>query len=240
MRPSLKIERPRASVLVVTVGSALLLAAVGCGGDDDGDPVGPVCGNGVLEAGETCDGSDLAGEDCLSFGWFLGSLACGSDCAFDVSGCVGGGPQCGNWVVEWGEECDTNDLGGGVCENIGMSPGTLACKPDCTYDRSGCGAPASCGNGILDGVEECDGADLAGLTCASLGHMGGLLACGSNCVLDESGCTDPDCGNGVRDPGEQCDGQDLGPEDCFTFGHTGGTLECTAQCIIDDIGCTDD
>jgi hypothetical protein len=223
-------------------GAVTIAAAAGCGGDDAGDPAGPVCGNGVLEAGEACDGSSLAGQDCLTFGWYLGTLACHADCTFDVSGCVGGGPQCGNWVVEWGEECDTTDLGGGSCETVGMSPGTLACKADCTYDRSGCGAPASCGSGLIDGVagvEECDGADLGGLSCVALGHMGGLLGCGGNCVLDESGCTDPECGNGVKEADEQCDGQDFGPEDCVMFGHTGGTLQCTAQCIVDESACTD-
>lgn len=229
-------------LVMVSMGAAAVILGAGCGDDDGGDPVVPVCGNGVLEAGETCDGSELAGQDCISFGWFMGTLSCTTDCDYDVSGCVGGGPDCGNWVVEWGEQCDTNDLGGGSCETIGMSPGTLACKPDCTYDKAGCGSAASCGNGLIDGVEgveECDGADFADKTCESLGHMGGLLACGSNCVLDESGCTDPDCGNGVREPGEQCDGDDVGPEDCVTFGHVAGDLGCTAQCIIDDSGCTD-
>lgn len=243
MGSALFLARPRIRLLLGTVAAVSVLWGFGCGDDDDGDPIVPVCGNDVLEAGESCDGSELAGQDCLTFGWFLGSLTCSTDCTYDVSGCVGGGPECGNWVVEWGEECDTNDLGGSICENIGMSPGTLACKSDCTYDKSGCGAAASCGNGTIDGVEgveECDGADLAGLTCVGLGHMGGLLACSSNCVLDESSCTDPDCGNGVRETGEQCDGQDLGPEDCVTFGHTGGELVCNNYCVIDDTGCTDD
>lgn len=228
--------------VLVSMGAALVIFGGGCGDDDDGDPIVPVCGNGVLESGESCDGSDLAGQDCFVFGWTMGYLACAADCTFDVAACVGGGPNCGNWVVEWGEQCDTNDMGGESCESIGMSPGTLDCKLDCTFDRSGCGSAASCGNGAIDGVEgveECDGADLAGQSCESLGHMGGVLACGSNCVLNEAGCTDPDCGNGVIEPGEQCDGEDFGQEDCATFGHTGGELQCTTQCIVDDSACTD-
>ncbi len=217
----------------------------GCGDDDGGEPDSAVslCGNGAIEAPESCDGSDLGGEDCLSFGWFLGTVSCAADCTYDVSGCVGGGPECGNWVVEWGEQCDTNDLGGGTCESVNMAPGTLACKPDCTYDRSGCGSAASCGNGVVDGlegVEECDNADLAGETCVSLGYMGGLLACASNCIFDELSCTNPECGNDVLETGEQCDGQDFGPnEDCVTFGHVGGELLCTSQCIVDTSNCTD-
>jgi hypothetical protein len=229
-------------VLAIVLGGG---SGLGCGDDDDGEPDGAVteCGNDVIEAGERCDGADLGDEDCISFGWFLGTVSCAADCTFDVSGCVGGGPECGNWVVEWGEQCDTSDLGGGTCESVGMSPGTLACKPDCTFDRSGCGSAASCGNGIVDGVEgveECDGNDLADQTCESRGYMGGVLACGSNCIFNEAGCTDPDCGNGVLETGEQCDGQDFGPnEDCVTFGHSGGELLCTSQCIVDTSACTD-
>ena len=55
------------------------------------DPCAPVpatCGNGVIEAGEQCDGADLAGEDCVSRGFFGGGvLRCNGDCTFDVREC---------------------------------------------------------------------------------------------------------------------------------------------------------
>lgn len=48
-----------------------------------------VCGNGVLEADfqESCDGSDLAGQTCQSFGFDQGILACAASCELDTSGC---------------------------------------------------------------------------------------------------------------------------------------------------------
>jgi hypothetical protein len=49
----------------------------------------PVCGNGVQETGEDCDGSDLGGSSCQSLGLGSGSLACDSGCLFDTSGCAG-------------------------------------------------------------------------------------------------------------------------------------------------------
>lgn len=46
-----------------------------------------VCGNGVKEAGEQCDGADLAGQSCGSLGYDLGALSCKGNCAFDTSLC---------------------------------------------------------------------------------------------------------------------------------------------------------
>src|SRR3989339_2251209 len=48
----------------------------------------PVCGDGVIDSVEVCDGSALGGATCVSQGYVSGALACSSQCAFDVSGCV--------------------------------------------------------------------------------------------------------------------------------------------------------
>ena len=45
-----------------------------------------LCGNCVIDVGEDCDGTDLAGETCRSQGYALGTLACDA-CAFDRSDC---------------------------------------------------------------------------------------------------------------------------------------------------------
>ncbi|HIH21166.1 MAG TPA: hypothetical protein HA222_00690 [Candidatus Diapherotrites archaeon] len=48
-----------------------------------------VCGNGIVETGEQCDGTDLAGQTCQSQGFVGGTLGCNSECAaFDVSQCI--------------------------------------------------------------------------------------------------------------------------------------------------------
>ena len=38
------------------------------------------CGNGDLDSGERCDGSNLDGETCISQGFTGGILACGAGC----------------------------------------------------------------------------------------------------------------------------------------------------------------
>jgi len=49
-----------------------------------------VCGNGVKEIGEQCDGADLGGETCASLGFRGGTLSCGASCDFNTSACISG------------------------------------------------------------------------------------------------------------------------------------------------------
>jgi hypothetical protein len=53
----------------------------------------PVCGNGVVELQEDCDGNSLEGETCYGQGFSGGALACSTACSFDTSACLGG-PSC--------------------------------------------------------------------------------------------------------------------------------------------------
>jgi CSLREA domain-containing protein len=92
-----------------------------------------ICGNGLVEPGELCDGNDLT--MCLE----------GQVC--ENCKCITYLDQCGNGVVDSGEQCDGDDLhmclSGQVCEN---------CK--CiTY-------LPMCGNGVVEQGEQCDGDDL--------------------------------------------------------------------------------
>jgi formylglycine-generating enzyme required for sulfatase activity len=47
------------------------------------------CGDGVVQAafGEACDGTEFAGETCVTLGFGSGSLACDGFCGMDTSGC---------------------------------------------------------------------------------------------------------------------------------------------------------
>jgi hypothetical protein len=46
--------------------------------------------------------------------------------------------NCGNAVVDPGEDCDQGNLGGATCATEGFAGGTLACGAGCVFDTSGC------------------------------------------------------------------------------------------------------
>jgi len=168
-----------------------LVALTACGGDsssgdntngnandnanDNNDNV--LCGNGVIDPGEDCDGSAVGGETCVSLGqdFVSGTLACDGSCGFDTSGCVA--PYCGDGVVDAtaGEECDN------ATANSDTEPD--ACRTDCLLPW--------CGDGIIDPAnsEDCDGLAMGGADCTTLGYPGGTLVCAATCEYDESSCT---------------------------------------------------
>lgn len=82
------------------------------------EPGGPGCGNGIVEAGETCD---ERGE----------SAECNADCTDVV---------CGDGIINEtaGEVCDGAMLSGETCESQGFTVGELACNGGCTYDTTAC------------------------------------------------------------------------------------------------------
>ncbi|MDQ6985871.1 MAG: hypothetical protein Q9M91_00255 [Candidatus Dojkabacteria bacterium] len=83
-----------------------------------------LCGNGVLDTGELCDG-ELLSSSCIG-----GLDKCSSDC----KGCVhSSGNTCGNGIVEKGEECDPNSKLTGMC-GAGTDPSLNAvgtCTNNC-------------------------------------------------------------------------------------------------------------
>jgi hypothetical protein len=77
-----------------------------------------------------------------------------TNCCSGVGNCTGGRPadrvcaappaECGNGVVESGEDCEAGQPLADTCEGLGFSGGTLACDGSCQYDTSGC-TGGSCG-----------------------------------------------------------------------------------------------
>lgn len=190
------------------------------------------CGNGTLDSGEECEGSNLNGKTCLTQGFQSGTLSCSATCTLDTTGCIGssgGGVTCGNGKVDYpDEDCDGTNLDGATCQDVGFTSGTLSCDSNCWFDTSKCTGKL-CGNGKIDtsAYEDCDGTNLNGKTCKSLGYTGGTLTCDPEyCEFVPTQCTGNPCGNGKIDPLEDCEGTNLGGETCQSLGFTSGTLSC--------------
>lgn len=212
----------------IFVGISILMF-VGCRGGKVGEGEG-MCGNGIIEGAEFCDGDDLGGETCESLGLEQGELACTGACVFDTSGCDSQA-ECGNGEVEFPEECDGTDLNGATCENLGLGTGEVSCNADCTLDVSQCIPETECGNGIKEEGEDCDGEDLGDATCDSLGLGEGDLGCTDSCSFDTSMCeVQTECGNNLIEGNETCDGTDLGGQTCQDLDFYGGELGCLSDC----------
>ena len=207
-------------------------------GGASSDSTGSQCGNGVIDDGEACDGSEFGGNTCENQGFLGGALMCSPDClGFMTDGCQGA--ICGNGTIELDELCDGDDVGDGTCEAEGFVGGTLGCNATCDgYDTANC---SSCGDSVVDDGEDCDGTELGDATCVSLGYDEGTLACATTCVYDESGCIAYSCGDGdITGETEECDGADLGKANCVGAGFGDGEVTCTDRCLLDFTACCGD
>lgn len=116
------------------------------------------CGNNIIESGETCDGSDLNGQTCLTQGFESGDLSCAPDCSvYNTDSCsalcTSGTPK----------DCSLQQ---GVCFGAQQTCTINGDWPGCdylTYNSSYEETEASCSDGFDN---DCDGlVDLEDTTC---------------------------------------------------------------------------
>src|SRR5262245_33083631 len=97
-----------------------------------------VCGNGVVEGSETCDGDNLGeGSDCIDLGYYDSQpLTCTERCQLDEKVCTGG--RCGDGVINGPELCD-GEVPDIQCVQLGYDVGALpSCTSRCAPDTSLC------------------------------------------------------------------------------------------------------
>jgi cysteine-rich repeat protein len=192
------------------------------------------CGDGILTPPEQCDDKNgVEGDGCSNeclVEFICGNGDCsieqGENCELCPVDCC---PNCGNGILNDGEECDDGDNSNGD-----------GCSRGCT-DEDG---SSDCGNSLWEIGEECDdGNDVEHDGCSPecvkeyvcgdgecFGDEGETCA---NCGLD---CC-PACGNGIKQTGEVCDTDDLNGATCVGFGYEGGSLSCTTWCDFDYSAC---
>lgn len=124
-------------------------------------------------ATEICDGAD---NDCDT------QIDEGNVCA-----------QCGNGLINTGEECDGSDLNSKTCVTQGFASGTLSCTASCTIDSTGCSL-SSCTGTQSRTCGSDEGECTAGTQTCSSGQWGA-------CIGEVKG-TNETCDNKDND----CDG----------------------------------
>jgi len=109
----------------------------------------PQCGNDVIEGNELCDGQDLDGMTCASFGYDGGQLACAYDCRYF---------QTGNCVFATPEICDNlhDDDGDGArdCDDLECSTHPSCQVETCTAADLYHDSAATCPDGSRCGVDQ--------------------------------------------------------------------------------------
>lgn len=181
-------------------------AGVNVGGTSS---VGPVCGNGILETGESCDdGNTIPGDGCSGVCRLEANYACpapGQPCVSTV--------VCGDGLVTGNEVCDDGNTHGGdgcAADCMSVDLGYSCPKPGqpCVVYTG----PAVCGNGKLESNESCDdGNAVSGDGCSSTCQIEPQYTCpqpGQLCHLTQY------CGDGILNGQELCDDGNLKPGDC--------------------------
>lgn len=170
-------------------------------------------------------------------GRIINIASCPAGCQEDAQGMTDAcydpenGPYCGNGIVEPGEACDGEDLGGASCTSEGYDGGTLACGAGCQLEASQC-----CSDQCSPGDSTCSGSAMTQCELAGECHdWGDPINCPYGCSGDV--CNNVSCGDGNVNGGEQCDGADLDGESCQGQGFDGGTLECNAGCTFNTSSC---
>jgi hypothetical protein len=107
-----------------------------------------VCGNGILEEGEECDGNDVP-LTCEDAGYYAGEMFCTNGCDLNDAECH----NCGNGTVDVndGEECEGD--AGISCADLGWDDGVAECV-SCDWNEEGC---CNLEGGECDGDGECCG-----------------------------------------------------------------------------------
>jgi fibro-slime domain-containing protein len=201
----------------------------GCSGASCFD--GPECGDGVIEAGETCDdGNATPGDGCSG----LCQIEPGWLCPTPDTPCIKIW-ICGNGVVDPGETCDDgNTQSGDGCSSTCQAEPGWQCPGASTDGGAASGGACiqiKCGDGVVETGEGCDDGNNASRDGCSATCQ---IEKGWQCPTPGAACTASQCGDGVVAGSEQCDdGNSVSGDGCSSTCQ----VEAGWQCPTPDTKC---
>lgn len=161
------------------------------------------------------------------FGLYMSLCACFIAACNDDDDNATNPANCGNGIIDQGEECDgDNSIPTAItCDFlVPGSTGKVTCSKTCTFDTSSCGICNH--NGVKDADEECDGEDFGSATCATLNPKKtfGKLGCSQSCKIVTHYCSASDLGLQAPNPdAEQTDEQCSNGKNDFNTVNKDGT-----------------
>ena len=215
----------------------------------------PVCGDGIVNGSENCDGTKFIDNKKSCAAWDSkygsGNVGCTSSCEIDYSKCTLA-PYCGDGIVNNSELCDGTKFKGSktscaAWDNKYMD-GKVSCTDTCELDYSDCIAKPVCGDDIVNNDELCDGSSFKNNERAcdvwDKQYISGLVHCNSDCTLDYSKCVAaPVCGDGIVNNDEPCDGMNFKDNEraCVRFDdkYIHGLVNCSSDCTLDFSDCVE-
>jgi len=164
----------------------------GCNAGNDND-CSYICGNGIREGTEKCDGASLGGATCagvLGTG-YTGTLKCFSGlCTFDTSLCVA---PC--TCSDDGNICTTDQCVNNVCQHTAIS--------GCCTSASQCNDNNICTTDSCSGNNLCSHSTIASC-CISSSQCASEQTCIGNACVASSNPPTVTCGDGSCNGGETC------------------------------------
>ncbi len=121
----------------------------------------PVCGNSIIESGEICENTNLAGQTCITQGFIGGNLSCNNCLSFDTSACTS--PVCIDNDNDWYNQ-STSGCGVADCDdtNFNINPGIIEDASLCEngLDDDCVGGDLVCGIGKIHTAISCNQIDV--------------------------------------------------------------------------------